>query len=113
MFLPMEMSWNMKNWPKVMEFCDQLWNLTNFVPELYQRHTCIGPSLYQICIFFVTTKKLSSDLESLHFPTFSAKRPKCKIGKRNGHGQIFCQICGNPATPSRTALFNADIYWFP
>ena len=31
----MEKSWNMKNWPKVMEFCDQSWNFTNFAPELY------------------------------------------------------------------------------
>ena len=28
----MEKSWNMKNWPKVMEFCDQSWNFTNFAP---------------------------------------------------------------------------------
>ena len=30
----MEKSWNMKNWPKVIEFCDQSWNFTNFAPEL-------------------------------------------------------------------------------
>ena len=28
-----EKSWNMQNWPKVMEFCDKLWNFTNFPPE--------------------------------------------------------------------------------
>ena len=38
------------------EFCDQLWN---FAPELYH-----------LSNIFVTTKKLSSDLESPHFPTF-------------------------------------------
>ena len=86
----------MTNWPKVMEFCDQSWNFTNFAPELYQ-----------ICNFLVTTKKLSSDLESPHFLTFSVKRRECKIGKRNGHGKsrngygkvmekIFCHVCGNP-----------------
>ena len=62
----MEKSW--KNWPKVMEFCDQSWNFTNFAPKFYQ-----------ICIFFVTAKKLSSNLESPHFQTFSAKYCKCKI----------------------------------
>ena len=30
----MEKSWNMKDWPKVMEFCDQSLNFTNFAPEL-------------------------------------------------------------------------------
>ena len=25
----------MENWPKVMEFCDQSWNFTNFAPKLY------------------------------------------------------------------------------
>ena len=66
----MEKSWNMKNWPKVMEFCDQSWNFTNFAPELYQ-----------ICNSFVTTKKLSSDLESPHFPMFSRKCCECKSGR--------------------------------
>ena len=42
----------MKNWPKVMEFCDQSWNFTNFAPKF---------------VFFVTIKKLSSNLESPHF----------------------------------------------
>ena len=52
----MEKSWNIKNWPKVMEFCDQSWNFTNFV----------------------TIKKLSSDLEILHFPAFAAKVANAK-----------------------------------
>ena len=43
----------------------QSWNFTNF-----------APNLYIICIFFDITKKLGSDLESLHFLTFSAKRRK-------------------------------------
>ena len=42
----------------------------------------------EVCIFMVTTKKLSRDLESLHVPIVSAKRRKCKIGKRNGHGKV-------------------------
>ena len=70
----MEKSRNMKNWPKVMGFCNQSWNFTNFVPELFS-----------ISISFVTAKKLRSDLESPHFPMFSAKRHKCKIEKRNSH----------------------------
>ena len=37
--------------------------------------------------YIVTTKILSSDLESTHFLTFSVKRCECKIGKRNGHGK--------------------------
>ena len=61
--------------PKVMKFWDQSWNLTNF-----------APNCYQICMFFVTVKKLSSNLESPHFPMFSAKCRECKFGKRNGHG---------------------------
>ena len=71
----MEKSWNMhmKNWPKVKEFCDQSWNFINFALELYQ-----------ICIFVVTTKKLSNDLES-HFLMFSTKSHKCKIMRRNDH----------------------------
>ena len=60
----MEKSRNMTNWPKVMEFCDQSWSLTltNFALELYQ-----------ICNFVVTIEKLSGNLESLHFLTFSKK----------------------------------------
>ena len=65
MKMVMEQSWNMKNWPKVMEFCDQSWNFTNFPPK----------------------KKLSSNLKSLHFPMFSAKCRECKIGKGDGHGK--------------------------
>ena len=38
-------------------------------------------------MFFVTAKKFSSNLESLHFPMFSAKCRECKIGKRDGHGK--------------------------
>ena len=45
------------------------------------------PILPQICMFFVTTKKLSSNLESPHFPMFSAKCRECKIEKRDGHGK--------------------------
>ena len=75
-----------------MEFCDQSWNFTNFAPKFDK-----------ICRFFVNAKKLSSNLESLYFLLFSTKCHKCKIGKRdghgksrNGHGKIFCQVCGNP-----------------
>ena len=66
----------MKNWPKFQEFCYQSWNFTNFIPELYQ-----------ICIFFPPPK----DVESLHFPTFSAKRCEHKINKRDVHGKVMEQ----------------------
>ena len=59
-----------------MEFCDHSWNFTIFAPRFYQ-----------ICIIFVTTKKVCSNLKSLHFPTFPAKCSECKIGKRDGHGK--------------------------
>ena len=68
-----------------MEFFHQPWNFTKFAPKFYQ-----------IRNFVVTTKKLSSNLESPHFPTFSAKCCKCKIRKkdgygksRNGHGKVM------------------------
>ena len=31
--------------------------------------------------FFVTSQKLCSNLESLHFPTFSAKHHQSKVGR--------------------------------
>ena len=43
---------------------------------------------YQNCIFSVTTMKLSRNLESLHFLTFSAKFHICEIGKRYGHRKL-------------------------
>ena len=55
----MEKSWNMKNWQKVLEFCDP-------VIKFYQCCPQFVLNLY----FLVTTKKLSSNLESLHFITF-------------------------------------------
>ena len=65
----------MKKWPKVMEYCDS-------VMEFFQFCLQIVLNLY----FLVPNKKLSSDLESPHFPTFSAKRCKFKIGDRDAHG---------------------------
>ena len=58
----------MKNWPKVTEFCDQFWNFTNF-----------APGFYQICIFFVAIKKLSSNLESLHLLCFPQNVTNAKL----------------------------------
>ena len=71
--MAMEKSWYMNNLPEVMEFCDQSWNFTNFAPKFVKN--------------FVAAKKLSSNLESPHFPTFSAKCCECRIGKRDGHGK--------------------------
>ena len=73
----MEMSWNMQNWPKVMEFCYQSWNYANFAPNLYVS-----------CMLFATTEKLSLCVECPHFPMFSAKCRECNIKKRNGHGKL-------------------------
>ena len=98
----MEKSWNMKNLPKVMEFCDQPWNFTKKIPKIL-------PNLY----FFVTAKKLSNNLESPHFPEFSTKCHKCNCTKRDGHGKsrnghdkshgkILCKVCGNPVKSGPT-----------
>ena len=73
----MEKSWNMKNWPKAMEVCDQSWNLTNLAPESYQ-----------ICTFFATFEKLSIDVGSVHFSTFSAKCHKYEMKMRDCHKKI-------------------------
>ena len=60
----------MKKWQKVMEFCDQSWNFTNFSPEFDQT-----------CPFFADIRKFCISLEFLsqHFPTFSAKYCERKI----------------------------------
>ena len=49
---------------KVMEFCDSSWSFTI--------------QFYQICAF-TFYMKFNSSLNSLHFLTFSAKCPQCKI----------------------------------
>ena len=60
------------------------------------------PNYATFVLFFITTKKLNSDLESPHFSNFSATCHKFQIGERddhrksrNGHGKVFCQVCGN------------------
>ena len=63
----MEKSWNMKNWPKAIDFCYQSCNFTNF-----------AVTLCEICMFFVTTEKLSIRVESLHFLMFSANAANAK-----------------------------------
>ena len=100
----MEKLWNMKNLPKshgilfsVMEFCFQSWNfvfshgiLFSVMEFCFQSWNFINfaPKIDQICVSFAATKKLSINVERLHFPTFSAKRCKCKISKRDGHGKL-------------------------
>ena len=71
----MKESMNIKNGPKVMEFGIS----HGILPILPLNCTKF--------VFFVTTKKLSYDLESLHFLMYSTKRHECKIGKMNGHGK--------------------------
>ena len=56
MKMVMEKSWNMKIWPKVMEFCYQIVNFT-YLPLNCTKFVC----------FFATTKKLSINVESLGF----------------------------------------------
>ena len=93
----MEKSWNMKNWPKDKEFCDQSRNFTNFTPNCTK------------FILLVTEKKLVSNLGSPQFPT-SQNVANAKSGRemimenqemvmensRKTHRKIFCQGCGNP-----------------
>ena len=59
-----EKSQNMKKLPKSIESCYHSWN---FAPELYQ-----------ICIFFATTKKLSTDVGSCspYFPNAFCTSPQ-------------------------------------
>ena len=55
--------------------------------------------IYQICMYFGTIKKFSIDVERPYFTSFLQKRKQSwsTHGKiRNGHGQIVCQVCGNP-----------------
>ena len=46
-------------------------------------------AFYQICMFFATTKKLSIDVERLHFLAFYTKHCKCKVIKTAGHGKVI------------------------
>ena len=55
----MEKSWHMKNWQKVMAFCDQSWNFAS--------------KFYQIRASFADIKKSSISLESLYLPNLFRK----------------------------------------
>ena len=81
---------------KIMELCDHLWNFINFAPELYQ-----------MCMFFASTKNLSINVDSLHFLTFSAICPRMQNREERqswktekwswkSHGKICCLVCRNP-----------------
>ena len=76
MKMVMEKSWNMKNWPKNMEFCVQSWKLRKFKIKERNGHgkifcqVCGNPGWLTTHIFSVTTKKLSSDLPSCLFVGF-------------------------------------------
>ena len=64
----MEKSWNVKNWPKVMELCLS-------VMEFYQ----FCPKMYQICMCFTATKKLSIDVKKKsHFQTLAQNAANAK-----------------------------------
>ena len=54
----------------------------------------LPPNYTKFVPFFATTKKLSIDLESPHFPTFSAKSRREMVMEnqemvRKSHGKIF------------------------
>ena len=61
-----------KDWPKSWNFAISH-GIFNFAPRFV-------PTLS----VFATTKKVSINVESRHFPTFSTKRCECKINKRDG-----------------------------
>ena len=85
-----------------------IWNLRD------QSWGCIC----HLCIFLVATKKISSDLESPHFLTFSAKCRKFKIGERDGHGKsrngpeiIDCNTCAHSKRDSDSVSCRPS-YWY-
>ena len=62
---------------KLMEFCDQSWNFTNFALNF----TKSVP-------FFADIGKFGISLECLHFPTFPEKSTiNAKLVQRDGHGK--------------------------
>ena len=73
----MEKSWNMTNWPKVMEFCYQSWNLPILSPRI----------VLDLYVFLSSLRNLAS-MQKAEMPTFSAKCRKCKIDKRDGHVKL-------------------------
>ena len=108
----MEKSWNMQNWPKVMEFCYESWNFTNFATKVHE-----------VCMFLATTEKLSTHVESPQFPQFSMKCRKCKNQQQRwswkiekwswkSHEKIFCQVCGNPGETISIMFPNISKYSF-
>ena len=92
-----------------------------------------GIFLIKFVFFLVTTKKLSSDLESLHFQRFSAKRRECKMVMENkklswekswtnilsslwepSHIRLCDRVRGYPHTrkPCREKYWRSDITWY-
>ena len=66
-----------ENWPKSWNFVISH-EILPILPLNCSKFVCI----------FSTTKKLIIDVESLNFPTFSAKHPECEIDKSDGHGKL-------------------------
>ena len=64
MLMVMEKSCDMINWEKVLGFCDQPWNFTDFVPNFYQ-----------ICVF-IKTKHFSISVKAI-------------FEQRGGHGKFI------------------------
>ena len=78
-----EWAWTMKNCPKVMEFCYQSWDFTNFAPALYQLCKC----------------------------TIDKRDSHGKL--RNGHGKVMKTILSSlwePCLPCSSSVTRTDWY---
>ena len=90
--------WNLKNWQKVVTFCDQLWNLKSFAHEHHH-----------ICTFLANIMKFSTSFESQDFSAnchawkMWAERWPWKIEKPSWkiHENNVCKLCENPAFSTR------------
>ena len=73
----LEKSWNVQYWQRVMEFCYQSWNFTNFPPKLYE-----------MCMSFAATKKISIRVEVCIFQCFLQNASNMENDNRDGHGKL-------------------------
>ena len=83
----MEKSWNIRNWQKVMEFWEKLWNYTNCVPEFCQ-----------MCALFANMKKFSIGLKIPHFTQISRMQTmvmkNCETVLENSWRHFFSKSVG-------------------
>ena len=78
----MEKSWNLVNWQKVMEFCDQSCNSTKFDCELYQI-SALFFFLWKVRVFLPCPQNVTN--------TDSEQRRSWKIEKQSqkSHGKFM------------------------